>query len=247
MRLKSMKHYLEVGMKRLGWIGIVGGGCRSNRLHLKLGLFSLICAISLTSCSGMDLESIGIYGLVTNLGPAQRVLSAVAMLAGLLLLVAGWKIYRLVVVLPGFLIGAVLGVWIGQKLPDNFSFILIGFALGGLIGIWLAQVVHNFALFVIGAVGGVYLLNNLWSLLLESSPSILILIISGVIGGIALLTLYKHWMVFLSSVIGAVMFGWGIQGSIGLVAVLFLIGVLVQYSVLRSKDASATVRPDGRA
>jgi len=98
---------------------------------------------------------------------------------------------------------------------------------------------------VIGAVGGVYILNNLWSLLLESSPSIYIVIISGIIGGIALLTLYKHWMVFLSSAIGAVMFGWGIQGSVGLVVVLFLVGVVVQYSVLRSKGDSAFVRPDG--
>jgi len=246
MRLQVMNCFPEVDVKRHGWIEIVGGGCRSSCLRLKLGLFSLICAMSLASCSsGLDLESVGIYDLVTNLGPAQRVLSVVAMLAGFLLLVVGWKIYRLVVVLPGFLIGAVLGAWLGQRLSEYFSLIIIGLALGGLIGIWLAQVVHNFALFVIGAVGGVYILNSLWSLLLESSPPIYIVIISGIIGGIALLTLYKHWMVILSSAIGAVMFGWGIQGSVGLVVVLFLVGVVVQYSVLRSKGDSAFVRPDG--
>ena len=41
------------------------------------------------------------------------------------------------------------------------------------------------------------------------------------------------------------MFGWGIQGSVGLVVVLFLVGVVVQYSVLRSKGDSAVIRPDG--
>ena len=245
MKVQNANYYLEVEVKRHGWIEIVGGEGRSSCLHLKLGLISLICVMTLTSCSSvLDLESVGIYDLVSNLGPAQRVLSVVAMLAGFLLLVAGWKIYRFVVVLPGFLIGAVLGAWLGQRLTENISFIIIGLALGGLIGIWLSQVVHNFVLFVIGAVGGVYILNNLWSLLLESSPSILIVIISGIIGGIVLLTLYKHWMVFLSSTIGAVMLGWGIQAGVGLVIVLFLVGVVVQYSVLRSKGESAFIRAE---
>jgi hypothetical protein len=119
--------------------------------------------------------------------------------------------------------------------------------LGGLIGAWLARVVHDIVLFGIGAMGGLYVLYNLWGFFAEGSPTPLLGGLSAIFGGLILLILSRHWMVFLSSAIGATMVIWGIQGNPFLIPILFLSGIIVQYWISRVVGEKAFVRSNGSA
>lgn len=206
----------------------------------------LMGTIFLTACSRADiLDTLGIEELLGKLGPMNEVLRGGAVLAGLLLLVIGWKIYRFVVTFPGFLVGAVFGAWLGHRLSGELFWALLGLIFGGLIGAMLARVVHDIAVFVVGAIGGLYVLYNLWGYFAEGSPAPLIGGLSAIFGGLTLLVLSRHWMVFLSSAIGATMLIWGIQGNPFVIPILFVFGIIVQYWISRGVGEKAFVRSDG--
>jgi hypothetical protein len=216
---------------------------RGSKSDHGLRYLSLLLLILLGGCSSpIDVNSDQIQDLLNGLSPLVEVLRFIAIGAGLVLLVAGWKIYRLVVALPGFLIGAALGVWIGHQVSGDLTFALIGFAVGGLIGVWLARVVHDIALFVVGAVGGVYVMQNVWGYLSELTPSTWVLVLGAILGGGLLLALSRHWMVFLSSVIGAMMFVWGVQVDIAWILVAFVFGLVMQYGISRALGEKAFAR-----
>ena len=206
----------------------------------------LLTTTFLTACSRSEImETLGIEELLGRLGPMNEVLRGGAVLAGLLLLVTGWKIYRFVVTFPGFLVGAVFGVWLGHRLSGELQWALIGLILGGLMGAWLARAVHDIAVFVVGAIGGLYILYYLWGFFAEGSPTPLIGGLSAIFGGLTLLVLSRHWMVFLSSAIGATMLIWGIQGNPLVIPILFAFGIIVQYCLSRGVGEKAFVRSDG--
>jgi len=206
----------------------------------------LMGTIFLTACSRAEImDTLAIEELLGRLGPMNEVLRGGAVLAGLLLLVMGWKIYRFVVTFPGFLVGAVFGAWLGHRLAGELHWALLGLVLGGLIGAWLARVVHDIAVFVVGAIGGLYVLYTLWGFFAAGSPTPLIGGLSAIFGGLTLLVLSRHWMVFLSSAIGATMVIWGIRGNPFVIPILFLFGIIVQYWISRVVGEKAFVRSDG--
>jgi hypothetical protein len=106
-------------------------------------------------------------------------------------------------------------------------------------------VVHDIAVFGVGAVGGLYILYNLWGNFAEGSPTPLIGGLCAMIGGLMLLVLSRHWMVFLSSAIGATMLIWGIEGNPLLIPALFVLGIVMQYLISRGVGEKALVRSDG--
>jgi hypothetical protein len=206
----------------------------------------LMSAPFLAACSRADImDTLGIEELLSRLGPMDEVLRWGAVLAGLALLIIGWKIYRFVVTFPGFLVGAVLGAWLGHRLSGELQWAILGLILGGLIGAWLARVVHDIAVFVVGAMGGLYILYNLWEFFAVGSPTPLIGGLSAILGGLTLLVLSRHWMVFLSSAIGATMIIWGLQGNPFVIPVLFLGGIIVQYWLSRGVGEKVFVRSNG--
>jgi hypothetical protein len=207
---------------------------------------SFVATSFLTACTRAEIiETLGIEDLLERLGPMNEVLRGGAFLAGLLLLILGWKIYRFVVTFPGFLVGAVFGAWVVHRISGEIHWALLGLALGGLIGAWMAGVVHDIAVFIVGAIGGLYVLYSLWGTFAEGSPTPLIGGLSAIIGGLILLVLSRHWMVFLSSAIGATMLIWGIRGNPFLIPILFVFGIIVQYWISSLRGEKAFVRSDG--
>ena len=66
-------------------------------------------------------------------------------------MLGGWKLYRFAVTLPGFILGASLGFALGAT--ENDLFAILGLIVCGLIGAGLALLLHDFMVFVIGALG----------------------------------------------------------------------------------------------
>jgi hypothetical protein len=171
---------------------------------------------------------------VQRLGPMQLPLRTLAVLGGVALLFVGWKIYRFVVALPGFFVGAVLGAQVGFQLSQSGSVALAGLVLGGVLGVWLALTLHDIAVFAIGALGGIFLLGHLWPLLSETPVPLLLQIAGGIIAGALLLVMAKTWMMLLSAAVGATMLVWGIHENVLWIVVLFILGIIVQSGLSRA-------------
>jgi hypothetical protein len=199
----------------------------------RLGSLFLLGALGLSACAGDPALGYGYGGILDGLQPVLEAMRAVFVLAGLALLLAGWKIYRLVVALPGLLIGAVLGAALGYGAAENWLLAFLGVVLGGLLGAGLALLFHDVAVFVIGAIIGAAITAGLL-LAISDSPPALLIIIGGLLSGAALLALARMWVVVLSAIVGAVLFGAGIGAGLGWMVVFCLGGVAAQYGLARA-------------
>jgi hypothetical protein len=195
------------------------------------GAVLLLGALLLTACDADPRLAYGYYGLVDEFAPLLNALRVVFALSGLALLVAGYKIYRFVIALPGFLIGAALGAGLGFSADENVLLAILGLVLGGAIGAAIALFLHDLAVFLVGALIGAALAAGLYASLSSSAPPALLVIIAGVIGGVVLLALAHFWIVVLSSVVGAGLFGIAINAGAGWMLLFCLTGIGVQYGV----------------
>lgn len=203
--------------------------------RVKTSSLLILSVLSLSACSqGKAIQGFQLDGLLDNIGPSQEILRVVAVVAGLMLLVVGGKIYRFGVALPGFVVGAGLGVWLAHQSIDSWLVAIVGLIVGGLIGAGLSMVLRDLAVFVIGSIATFYILQGLWSMLFINPPNIILLIILGIVGGAALLATSKHWTILLSSIVGATMLGWGIPTSVWLIFIFILLGIIVQYGISRA-------------
>ncbi|MBN2555629.1 MAG: DUF4203 domain-containing protein [Anaerolineales bacterium] len=208
--------------------------------HWISPLIGAVAALLLTGCSAGEAVSWNPITTLENLGPAQGSLKIVGLLGGILLLVAGWRIYRVVIALPGFLLVAALATTFMDKLVENdwISLALVGVL--GLIGAWLALKLHDIAIFIIGAVGGGYLAFSLWPTFTGTEPTIFIIAGGIILGGAIMLLFGKLWMVLFSAAAGAIMFVWGLGSYTALFIPLFLAGILVQYGSSSSQKRVQT-------
>lgn len=206
---------------------------------LPIALTALILAI--LACSApMVLEQTVVDDIVLDtLGPVGKSLYLLAMIGGALLLFAGWKIYRFIVALPGFFIGAMLCVQIAFRLDQSGWIALLALLIGGMLGAWLALLLHDLAIFAIGAVGGTFLAAAIWRMFSTIELTLLFEVGAAVVGGILLLTMAKAWMMLLSAAVGATMFVWGIQTSVIYIPILFLLGIIVQSLLSRAMGERA--------
>jgi hypothetical protein len=151
----------------------------------------------------------------------------------LLLLSLGSRIYRFVVALPGFLLGAILASSLAQHFNFGGSYEWIGLAIGGGLGAWLTLVVHDAAVFLVGASGGAFLAYSLWALLAEREPPVWLLVVTGALFGAVLLAMVQVRRILVSSFIGATMLGWGLGAGLLVTLSAAVLGVILQTAILR--------------
>lgn len=197
---------------------------------LGTGLVLLLAACTEFGRSRSDFPYF-IDDLLESLEVAVGVMRLVFALSGLALMLAGWKIYRFVVALPGVVIGSAIGLMLGYAGNENWLIGMIGLVLGGLVGAGLALALHDLVVFIIGAVIGALLIGGLYGWIADGFPPALVLIIGSVGGGALLLMLSRMWMVALTSAIGALLFGIGVGAPFGLIPLFFVLGIAVQYGL----------------
>lgn len=154
-------------------------------------------------------------------------LRLVLILAGIVLVCAGFYLYEFLIALPGFIIGAVLGSAVLQD--HNVIIIFFGAIFMGIIGAVIALFLFKLILFLSGALVGAVLLS-----LLSTEP--LILIIGGVICGIITLALWKFIGVVVTSFLGAVSLCLG-TNSINnewILVIITIAGIAIQYGVTKN-------------
>lgn len=164
--------------------------------------------------------------------PESTVMRVIMIVVGLVLLVAGWRVYEFVIVIAGAMVGAAIAssLVVSTDAVTNLVVLLIG----GVIGAVLSFFLYYVAVFLIGMHFGILLTNGLATTLALQPVSPLVLIVGGVIGGLILLGLSFQFLIVLSSLVGAQL----LVVALGLptiwTLVIALLGILVQFGLTRT-------------
>lgn len=154
-----------------------------------------------------------------RLGPA--ITAGLAILVGLVVCFAGYRLFRPTMFVCGFLLG---GILVSSALEWAFAekewletALWVGFIVGGLLCGMTVVAVYNMGIFLVGVVAGVFLaytLNTSFGyLLLPAHPSlslILMALILGLLGGILAVKIEKPVIIVATSLVGAELAVWGV-------------------------------------
>jgi hypothetical protein len=164
--------------------------------------------------------------------PDSTIMRVVMIVVGLVLLVAGWRVYEFVIVIAGAMVGAAIAssLVVSADATNNLIVLLVG----GLVGAVLSFFLYYVAVFLIGMHFGILLTNGLATTLSLQPVSPLVLIIGGVIGGVILLGLSFQFLIILSSLVGAQL----LTVALGLptiwTLVIAVLGILLQFGLTRT-------------
>jgi hypothetical protein len=173
--------------------------------------------------------------------PRSALVRALLIVAGILLLVAGWRVYDYIVVIAGIVVGATVAL---SLVTTNDTLVMIGaMIIGGLIGALLGVFLYYVAVFVIGAYIGIVLTGAIIDAISSSPPSPVILLIGAVIGGLLLIGLSFEFLVLLSSLVGAQMLTLGLGLPLIWTLIFAIIGMIVQFMLMRRFNYSFRRRP----
>jgi len=171
-------------------------------------------------------------------------------ITGIVSLIAGALIYKYLVMLPGALIGCIVGYAIGKSSSGDLTGIvmaLLGMVVGGVI----AWFIHQIVIWLIGALMGSLVCVAISYGFFDTAPNILALIISVLFGGSLLLILSKEYVVVLTSLMGSIflMVGTGKIYNGAMLIGLTVLGIVIQHasgSLLRSRGIlTASAGDDG--
>jgi hypothetical protein len=121
----------------------------------------------------------------------------IAILIGALECFFGYRVFKTVLGLIGFLAGAILGAVIGYSLSGNRIVSILAGILGGFIGAGLLVTLYFVGVFVIGALLGGILAEMLFTLFSRSSVPVVIVVLA-VIGGV-LAVIFQKFMIIVST------------------------------------------------
>ena len=131
-------------------------------------------------------------------------LPAVAVILGLLVCFFGHRIFRFVLAIIGFVIGASFVAGFGYTLTDgkDIAVILLAAIAGGLIGAVLLLFLYSAGVFLMGAVFGILLFSGIL-VVIDISTAPVAYIVPALLGGTAALLLQRFMIVLITSFTGA--------------------------------------------
>lgn len=138
----------------------------------------------------------------------QDVLSVIiglTILVGALQCFFGYRIFKFILGLTGFLLGGALASVIGYTFSQEEAFVLLTGLVGGFIGAALMVTLYYVGIFLIGAILGSVLGTVLYAVA-ESNPDPAILLILAVLAGIIAL-IFQKFMIIVSTAFGG---AWGV-------------------------------------
>jgi len=140
-----------------------------------------------------------------NIAPITfKLLSIAAILFGLFICFFGYRIFRLVLAVAGFIIGASFIAGVGFTLTEGKEILVIVIAglAGGLIAAVILLFLYSVGVFLLGALFGVVILSGTF-VIMDINTSPLIYIVPALLGGIVALLLQKFMIILITSFTGA--------------------------------------------
>lgn len=180
--------------------------------------------------------------MIENIDFADPVIRVVSILLGIVVLIAGRKLFWLTVAAVGFVFGLLLAFTFLEDQPAWVTVIvaLLAGGVGALLAIFLQKVAISIAGFLMGGYVSIWLLR-LFELNLDVWE-ILVFIVVGVIGAILVSYLFEFALIGLSSLLGAAMIvqvtNFRPEIALTLFIVLVVVGIIVQ---LRTQNRQSMV------
>lgn len=134
-----------------------------------------------------------------------NIIIGLTILVGALQCFFGYRIFKFILGLTGFLIGGALVAAIGSEFSQEVIFIILSGLMGGFIGAALMATLYFVGIFLIGAILGSVLGTVLYAVA-ESQPDPAVLLIIAVLVGIIAL-IFQKFMIIVSTAFGG---AWGI-------------------------------------
>lgn len=183
--------------------------------------------------------------LLDRLGQVAQseVVRVLLIIGGVILLVAGWRIYDWVILLAGFVLGAALATSLVVT-SDSLTSLFV-MLIGGLLGAALSIVLYQVAVFFMGAYVGILITRSVATLLALTPVTAVALLIGGLLFGLLFLGLSFQFLIVVSALLGAEMLTLGLGLNAAWTLVLFVIGLVVQFILARTYriDLRRTRRP----
>jgi hypothetical protein len=163
--------------------------------------------------------------------PNTPLVRLLLVIGGVVLLLAGWRVYDLILVIVGFLIGGSIAV---SLITTDSTFMLVAaWLVGGIIGAALAFFFYILAVFLAGAYVGILLTSALLDFFSIEPVSAIVLFIGALIGGAILLGLSVEFLIIIAAIVGAQMLTLALALNPLWTVLLALVGVIVQFGLIR--------------
>ena len=162
-------------------------------------------------------------------------------IGGVVLLVAGWRIYDVVTLVAGFLIGALIALSLLNT--DNTLITIAGILVGGLIGAALGYFMFMVAIALIGAYLGIVVANGIAFQLSLAPINPIVLLIAAILGALVMVGLSFQFLILLSALVGAQMLTLGLGLTPIWTLIFAAIGILVQIGLARAYNFDWRTRP----
>ena len=177
---------------------------------------------------------------------AQGLLVCIALIAGGLQCFFGYKLFRVVTAIVGFIVGGVIGALLGFSMTGEESGAFLGLLVLGILGALLAYSLYQLGVFVIcfgaGAIVGMML-----SMMMSDRIEPTLVAICGLILGIVGVILTKPLIILSTGVGGGMSMGFALSTLIGEVPagvilgiILSAIGVFVQFYLEKENGGGAS-------
>jgi hypothetical protein len=173
--------------------------------------------------------------------PQSDLARVILIIGGVVLLLAGWLVYEWIILIAGFLIGAMTALTLLNQ-PDTVLALVI-FLIGGIIGAALGALLYYVAVFLIGGYIGIVITQGI-AVALNLLPVTLIAVLVGfIVGGIILILLSLELLIIFSAIVGAQMIALALNLGVAWMILLALVGMVAQLVVVRTRGIDLRRRP----
>lgn len=163
--------------------------------------------------------------------PSSEIAQVLFVVAGVVLLVFGWRIYNFIVILAGAWVGASFAsaAIVSESALLEVAAILIGGFLGAILAIFL----YYIAVFIIGMYVGAILTTALAITFSLTPVSPIALLIGAIVGGFVLVALSAELVIFISALVGAQMLTAGLGLNREWMLLFTIVGIAIQIAATR--------------
>lgn len=184
-------------------------------------LFHLLVSMVVSAEDNASNTVDSIFNSASGLKAGGSIFAVAVIIAGAVICVAGYKLFRPALFVVGFVLGGVLIAMAAEEIFKNKSWVVtaswIAFIIGGILVGVLVITFYQVSIFVAGAAAGVIiamLINTSFGYkIYPSHPNVVLIVLAvvlAIVGGVLALKLEKPLLVVATSLIGAGAVVWGV-------------------------------------
>jgi hypothetical protein len=125
--------------------------------------------------------------------------AVVLVVSGVLACFAGYKLFRVVLAVYGFILGAAIASSVMG--PGEQTAMIAGAVVGGLAGALLLNLAYFVGVALIGAAAGALLLHAIWARFATGDPHVAIVVVCAVVGAV-IATNLQRWVIIMATAFG---------------------------------------------